>query len=101
MRTAAYVYTGWHPIAERDASFHPGFTEWELVRSCRPRFAGHAQPRVPLLGEYDDRDPVAFGKRIALAHRHGVDALVFGSPSLRVYLNRFKIVSAIAALAQW
>jgi hypothetical protein len=78
MRLAAYVYTGWHPIAERDASFHPGFTEWELVRDCRPRFAGHAQPKVPLLGAYDDRDPVALGQRIALARDHGVDALVFG-----------------------
>lgn len=78
MRTAAYVYTGWHPIAERDASFHPGFTEWELVRSCTPRFVGHAQPKVPLLGEYDDRDPVAFGQRIALARQHGIDAFVFG-----------------------
>lgn len=78
MRTAAYVYTGWHPIAERDQSFHPGFTEWELVRVCQPRFCGHAQPKVPLLGEYDDRDPVAFGQRIGLAQEHGVDALVFG-----------------------
>ncbi|GDY00755.1 hypothetical protein LBMAG49_00840 [Planctomycetota bacterium] len=78
MRTAAYVYTGWHPIAERDASFHPGFTEWELVRSCQPRFKDHQQPKVPLLGEYDDRDPIAFGRRIALARDHGVDALVFG-----------------------
>ena len=59
MRTAAYVYTGWHAIAERDVSFHPGFTEWELVRACQPRFQGHAQPKVPLLGEYDDRDPEA------------------------------------------
>ena len=78
MRTAAYVYTGWHPIAERDESFHPGFTEWELVRDCKPRFLGHAQPKVPLLGEYDDRDPVAFGQRIQLAHQHGIDAFVFG-----------------------
>jgi hypothetical protein len=78
MRTAAYVYTGWHPIAERDLSFHPGFTEWELVRACQPRFPGHAQPRVPLLGEYDDRDPVAVGHRIQLARDHGIDALVFG-----------------------
>jgi hypothetical protein len=78
MRLAAYVYSGWHPIAERDASFHPGFTEWELVRACQPRFPGHAQPKVPLLGEYDDRDPVALGQRIALAREHGVDALVFG-----------------------
>jgi hypothetical protein len=78
MRTAAYVYTGWHPIPERDAAFHPGFTEWELVRTCRPRFAEHHQPRVPLLGEYDDRDPIEFGRRVALARAHGVDALVFG-----------------------
>jgi hypothetical protein len=78
VRTAAYVYTGWHPIAERDAAFHPGFTEWELVRGCTPRFPGHAQPKVPLLGEYDDTDPTQFGPRLELAHTYGVDAFVFG-----------------------
>jgi hypothetical protein len=78
MRTAAYVYTGWHPIPERDAAFRPGFTEWELVRACRPRFPGHHQPKVPLLGEYDDRDPAQLGARLELAHAHGVDAFVFG-----------------------
>jgi len=78
VRTAAYVYSGWHPIAERDAAFHQGFTEWELVRDCQPRFPGHAQPKVPQLGEYDDRDPIAFGRRLALAAAHGIDALVFG-----------------------
>lgn len=78
MRLAAYVYPGWHPIPERDASFHPGFTEWELVAACRPRFAGHAQPKVPLLGAYDDRDPVEVGRRVGLARDHGVDALIYG-----------------------
>ena len=78
MRTAAYVYTGWHPIPERDRSFHPGFTEWELVRACKPRFEGHAQPRAPLLGEYDDRDPAQLGRRVLLAREYGVDAFVFG-----------------------
>ena len=78
MRTAAYVYPGWHPIPERDEGFHPGFTEWELVAACRPRFAGHAQPKVPLLGTYDDRDPREVGRRVALARDHGVDALVHG-----------------------
>jgi hypothetical protein len=77
-RIAAYVYPGWHPIAERDESFHPGFTEWELVAACRPRFDGHAQPKVPRLGEYDDRDPSEVGRRIALARSHGVDAFVYG-----------------------
>ena len=78
MRFAAYVYPGWHPIPERDAKVHPGFTEWELVRSCRPRFEGHAQPRLPLLGPYDDRDPLEVGRRVRLAREHGVDALVWG-----------------------
>jgi len=78
MRVAAYVYPGWHPIAERDERFHPGFTEWELVEGCRPRFEGHAQPKVPQLGTYDDRDPVAVGERVRLCRRHGIDALVYG-----------------------
>lgn len=75
---AAYVYSGWHPIAERDESFHPGFTEWELVRACRPRFEGHWQPRIPDLGEYDDTDSAEVGRRIELARAHGVDAFVYG-----------------------
>ncbi len=78
MRIATYVYPGWHPIPERDRSFHPGFTEWELVEKCRPRFDGHLQPRVPRLGTYDDRDPTEVGKRVHLAQTHGVDAFVYG-----------------------
>lgn len=78
MRVAAYVYPGWHPIPERDESFHPGFTEWELVRECRPRFEAHHQPRVPKLGAYDDRDPIEVARRVELARAHGVDALVYG-----------------------
>lgn len=78
-RIAAYVYGGWHPIPERDASFHPGFTEWELVDSCRPRFPGHRQPRVPSLGTYDDRDPIAVGRRLELLADHGVDATIWGA----------------------
>lgn len=78
MRLAAYVYPGWHATPERDASFHPGFTEWELVEQCRPRFEGHAQPRLPLWGRYDDRDPHEVGRRIAAARAHGIDAFVYG-----------------------
>ncbi|MEM9692180.1 MAG: glycoside hydrolase family 99-like domain-containing protein [Myxococcota bacterium] len=78
MRIAAYVYPGWHPIPERDASFHPGFTEWELVEACLPRFEGHAQPRVPLLGSYDDRDPDEVDVRLRLCRAYGIDTLVYG-----------------------
>jgi hypothetical protein len=77
-RVCAYVYPGWHPIPERDASFHPGFTEWELVQGCRPRFEGHSQPRLPLWGTYDDRDPAEVERRIRPALDHGIDAFVHG-----------------------
>ncbi len=78
LRVYAYVYPGWHPIAERDASFYPGFTEWDLVDSCKPRFLGHHQPKVPLWGRYDDRDPDAIGRRIQACVEHGVDGWVYG-----------------------
>ncbi len=78
MRVLAYVYPGWHPIPERDASFYPGFTEWDLVYGSPPRFDGHVQPRLPLWGRYDDRDPVAVGRRVELCRDHGVDGLVYG-----------------------
>jgi hypothetical protein len=74
----AYVYPGWHPIPERDAAFYPGFTEWDLVAAARPRFDGHQQPRVPLWGPYDDRDPQAVEQRIRACQSHGVDGFVYG-----------------------
>jgi hypothetical protein len=78
LRILCYVYPGWHPIAERDESFYPGFTEWELVYQCRPRFAGHAQPRLPLWGRYDDRDPAVVEHRIQACRQHGIDGFVYG-----------------------
>ena len=77
-RVLAYVYPGWHPIPERDATFYPGFTEWDLVVESRPRFEGHVQPRLPLWGCYDDRDPVAVERRLAAARAHGIDGFVVG-----------------------
>lgn len=78
MKLAAYVYPGFHPIEERDQTFYPGFTEWDLVYSCGPRFDGHAQPRLPLEGRYDDRDPAASTRRVQLCADHGIDVLIYG-----------------------
>ncbi len=78
MPIAAYVYPGWHAVPERELASGPGFTEWDLVRTCAPRFPDHAQPRLPLLGEYDDRDPEEVGRRIGLAAEHGIDVFVYG-----------------------
>lgn len=75
---AAYVYPGWHPCPERDRSFPPGWSEWDLVLKAQPRFSGHEQPRIPLDGPYSDSLPETAQRQISLARSFGVDLFAYG-----------------------
>ncbi len=47
---AAYYFPNYHED-KRNAAYHgAGWTEWELVKNARPRFANHHQPNVPAWG---------------------------------------------------
>ncbi|WP_157741018.1 glycoside hydrolase family 99-like domain-containing protein [Jiangella sp. DSM 45060] len=73
----AYYFPHWHADA-RDAEWiSPGFTEWELVEKAVPRFPGHRQPRVPLLGHRDESDPAVMESEVRLASEHGIDGFLF------------------------
>ena len=77
MQVAAYYFPNYHRD-ERNEAFHgSGWTEWELLKCARPRFAGHRQPRIPLWGYQDEADPAVMAQKIDAASAHGIDAFVF------------------------
>ena len=75
--TAAYYFGNFHVDPRNEQAHGTGWTEWNLVKAAQPRFPGHHQPKVPQWGYADEATPEVFGKKIAAAKEHGVDALLF------------------------
>ncbi|HAE40343.1 MAG TPA: hypothetical protein DCG57_17170 [Candidatus Riflebacteria bacterium] len=79
LKIGAYYYPGWHPCRVRDSAFAKGWSEWDLLKNCQPRFEGHDQPKVPLWGYENEADPQVFAKKLQAAEAYGVDFFVFAS----------------------
>ena len=77
MHVAAYYFPNYHVDPRNEAVHGRGWSEWELVRAARPRFAGHEQPRVPLWGYEDEADPAVFARKIDAAADHGITSFLF------------------------
>ncbi len=75
---ASYYFGNYHPGDARNAARKgASWSEWELVKAAKPRFPGHAQPKVPAWGYEDESDPSVMAKKIDAAADHGVDAFIF------------------------
>ncbi len=74
----AFHLTQFHPIAENDAWWGKGFTEWTNVLRGRPFYPRHRQPQLPgELGFYDLRENDARAAQAVLARRFGIDGFCY------------------------
>jgi hypothetical protein len=74
---AAYYFGNYHVDPRNEAQHGRGWTEWRLVEAAKPRFPGHAQPKIPLWGYEDESDPMVFGRKIEAASHAGLSAFIF------------------------
>jgi len=75
---ASYYFPNYHTgDARNDQNKGAGWSEWELVKAAQPKFSGHDQPKVPLWGYTDEKDPKVMEQKIQAASDYGVDCFIF------------------------
>lgn len=73
-----YYFPNYHTGDRRNTIVHgKDWSEWELVRKAVARFPGHRQPRIPLWGETDEKDPAVMARKIDAAAKAGIGVFIF------------------------
>lgn len=73
LTVACYTFPHYHQSALNDRLYGTGWSEYILAEAARPWFAGHDQPRRPLLGDLNERDPATWVRYNELAAGHGIN----------------------------
>lgn len=73
----ATYYPHWHTYPDGEHWFGKNWTEWEFVKTAKPRFKGHKQPIEPIAGYLDGKNPEDVEKEIEFASNSGIDVFVF------------------------
>lgn len=78
MKTLAMFLPQYHQNDENDTWWGEGFTEWTNVKSAKPLYQGHMQPRVPYQGLYYDlSDRNELDNQMKMASEYGIDGFCF------------------------
>lgn len=73
----AVYYPHWHPYPQGEKIFGEGKSEWEFVKTQKPRYDGHPVPIRPTMGYYDETDPETVAKEIDLAADAGIGVFLY------------------------
>lgn len=74
---AVYYFPNYHRDSRNWRQHGAEWTEWDLVRKAKPRFAGHQQPKIPAWGYEDEANPQVMAKKIDAAADHGINTFLF------------------------
>jgi hypothetical protein len=74
----AFYFPQFHSIPENDLWWGNGFTDWDLVKSAKPLFDNHYQPRVPFNNNYyNPTIEKTINNQINLAKEYGISGFMF------------------------